>query len=83
MHLKIIEKNTVCLLEKDALNLGFLTTKSIYQYYYAEVFKGEEGELILHNKRFYGELYGRIIKKMTRIKNFYMMHLYISLKMEA
>ena len=63
IHLKIIEKNTVCLLEKNALNLGFLTTKAIYQYYYAEVFKGEEGELMLHNKRFYGELYGRIIEK--------------------
>ena len=63
MHLKIIEKNTVCLLEKNALNLGFLTTKAIFHYYYAEVFKGEEGELMLHNKRFYGELYGKIIEK--------------------
>jgi len=63
MHLKIIEKNTICLLQKDSINYGFLITKTIYQYYYAEVFEGEEGELMLHNKRFYGELYGKIIEK--------------------
>ena len=28
-----------------------------------EIFEKEEGELILHNKRFYGELYGKIIEK--------------------
>ena len=63
MYFKIIEKNSVCLLEKNALNFGFLTTNTDYQYYYTEVFKGEEGELMLHNKRFYGELYGKIIEK--------------------
>ena len=63
MHLKIIEKNTICLLEKNSLNYGFLTTKTMYQYYYAEIFEEEEGELMLHNKRFYGELYGKIIEK--------------------
>ena len=63
MHLKIIEKNTICLLEKNILSFGFLTAKTTYQYYYAEVFEGEEGELMLHNKRFYGELYGKIIPK--------------------
>jgi hypothetical protein len=69
MHLKIIEKNTICLLEKNSLNYGFLTTKTIYQYYYAEIFKGEEGELMLHNKRFYGELYGKIIEKNEKNKD--------------
>ena len=69
MHLKIIEKNTICLLEKNALNFGFLTTNTTYQYYYAEIFKGEEGELMLHNKRFYGELYGKIIEKNKTNEN--------------
>ena len=63
IHFKIIEKNTVCLLEKNALNFGFLTTNTTYQYYYTEVFNGEEGELILHNKRFDGILNGIIIEK--------------------
>ena len=63
IHFKIIEKNTLCLLEKNALNFDFSTTNTTYQYYYTEVFNGEEGELILHNKRFYGELYGKIIEK--------------------
>ena len=63
IHLKIIEKNTICLLEKNALNFGFLTTNLNNQYYYMEIFEKEEGELILHNKRFYGELYGKIIEK--------------------
>ena len=68
IHLKIIEKDTICLLEKNSLNYGFLTTKTIFQYYYVEVFKGEEGELMLHNKRFYGELYGKIIEKNEKNK---------------
>ena len=63
IHFKIIEKNTVCLLEKNALNFGFLTTNTTYQYYYTEIFNGEEGELILHNKRFDGILNGIIIEK--------------------
>ena len=60
---KIIEKNTISLFEKDALTFGFLTSKTTFQYYYTEVFKGEEGELMLHNKRLYGILHGKIINK--------------------
>ena len=63
MHFRIIEKNTISLLEKDALTFGFLTSKTTYQYYYTQVFKGEEGELMLHNKLLYGILYGKIIQK--------------------
>ena len=63
IYFKVIEMNTVSLLEKNDLNFGFLTTQTTNQYYYTEVFKGEEGELMLHNKRFYGELYGKIIEK--------------------
>ena len=63
MHFRIIEKNTISLLEKDALTFGFLTSKTTYQYYYTQIFKGEEGELMLHNKLLYGILYGKIVQK--------------------
>ena len=70
IHFKIIEKNSICLLERNALNFGFLTTKTKNQYYYTEIFNEEEGELILHNKRFYGELYGKIIIKDETNKDY-------------
>ena len=54
MHFKIIEKDTISILHKYALNFGFLTTKTTYQYFYTEVFQGEEGELFLHLKRTFG-----------------------------
>ena len=63
MFFKIIEENNICLLTKNALNFGFITSKSTYQYYYTEILEGEEGELMLHNKRLYGELYAKLIIK--------------------
>ena len=63
MLFKIIEKDTISIIEKNALNFGFLTSNTNYQYYYTEVLQGEEGELILHNKRLYGVLYGKIVDK--------------------
>ena len=63
MFFKIIEENNTCLLTKNALNFGFITSKSTYQYYYTEILEGEEGELMLHNKRLYGLLYGKIMNK--------------------
>ena len=51
------------MLGKDALNYGFMTTRSIYQYFYMEVFKGEEGQIMLHSKRFYGQLIAKIVNK--------------------
>ena len=63
IFLKIIENNSSCLLEKNALNYGFLTSNTIYQYYYTEILKYEEGELMLHNKRQYGVLLAKIVKK--------------------
>ena len=63
MIFKIIEKDTKSIIEKNALNFGFITSDTTYQYYYTEVLKGEEGELILHNKRLYGVLYGKIVNK--------------------
>ena len=63
LNFKIIEKDTISFLEKNALNYGFLTSKTIHQYYYTEILQGEEGELMLHNKLLYGELYGKIVDK--------------------
>ena len=63
LRFKIMEKESVSLLKKDSLNFGFITSKTMYQYFYTEVFKGEEGELVLHKKRIYGLLYGKIVDK--------------------
>ena len=63
MHFKIIEKECISMIKKNSLNYGFITSKTIYQYYYMEIFKEEEGEIMLHNKRFYGELNVKIVEK--------------------
>ena len=63
MQFSLIEKDSISMLKKDALNYGFITSKNKYQYFYMEVFTGEEGELMLHNKRLYGELHAKIIHK--------------------
>ena len=60
---KLSASNSISILEKNKLNLGFTISKKVNQYYYLEVFKGEEGEVMLHNKRLYGELYGYIKSK--------------------
>ena len=70
MFLKIIEENTICLLEKNSLNYGFITSKTTHQYYYTEVLEGEEGELMLHNKRNYGILYAKIVDKSIEDKTY-------------
>ena len=69
LRFKLIENETISIIEKEALNFGFLTSKTNYQYYYTEVFEGEEGELMLHNKRLYGELYAKLIIKNETTKN--------------
>ena len=63
IHFKIIEKNTISLIKKNYLNFGFITSQLSYHYYYTEVLNGEEGELMLHNKRIYGTLYAKIVEK--------------------
>ena len=63
MFFKIIEKETITMLQKNALNYGFMTTGTKHQYFYTEVFKKEEGELMLHDKRFYGLLLAKIVSK--------------------
>ena len=75
MKFKIIEKDSISLLQKDALNPGFVTSKTTYQYFYTQVFEGEEGELMLHKKRTYGLLYGNIVDK-SNISDLYNASLY-------
>ena len=63
IYFKIVEDENLCLLDRNDLNFGFITSNSTYQYYYAEILKGEEGELMLHNKRLYGKLHAIITNK--------------------
>ena len=71
MYLKIIEEESISLLEENALNFGFITSKTTYQYYHTEVLEGEEGELMLHNKRNYGILHAKIVNKTDKENNTY------------
>jgi hypothetical protein len=66
LKFKIIENNTTSILQNNYLNYGFITSRTSYQYYYMEVFKGEEGEIILHNKIANGHLYAFIIQKKNK-----------------
>jgi len=52
-------------LQKNQLNLGFLPIGVDYYYYYMEVFKGEEGEIMLFNKQQSGILTLKIVQKPT------------------
>ena len=49
--------------QKNILNLEFIETKLPYQYFYMEVFKGEEGQIFLNNKKYEGFLIAKIIEK--------------------
>ena len=49
--------------QKNILNLGFIPANVSYQYYYMEVFNGEEGEIMLNNKRYNGILISKLIQK--------------------
>ena len=47
---KAIEKDSISMLEKNYLNKGFITSETSFQKYYMDIYKGEEGEIILYNK---------------------------------
>ena len=49
--------------QKNILNIGFIPSGIPKQYYYMEVFKGEEGKIILNNKKYYGTLKCKLIQK--------------------
>ena len=64
MIVKIIQNNSSPIyLQKNQLNLGFIPIEFDYYYYYMEIFKGEEGEIMLFNKRQNGILISKIIEK--------------------
>ena len=48
-------------LQNNILNYGFIPKNEIYQYYYMKVYKGQEGEIVLNNKRLNGKLISKII----------------------
>ena len=63
MFVKIIHNNSFPFnLERNQLNSGFISKNIDYYYYYMEVYKGEEGEIILFNKKQNGIL---IAKNVT------------------
>ena len=69
MKFLVSSKNSFILLEKNELNIHFTTSDNREQFNYMEVFKGEEGEIILDTKRKGGLLYAKIINR-TMEKNF-------------
>ena len=50
-------------LQKNILNLGFIPKNELCQYYYMKVYKGQEGEILLNNKRLNGMLISQIKNK--------------------
>ena len=68
MIVRIIQNNSSPIyLQKNQLNLGFIPNEIDYNYYYVEIFKREEGEIILFNKRQNGVLISKIIEKNNNI----------------
>ena len=65
---QIIEPNSIYALQKNNLNKGFIPSNYLYQYYYLQVFE-DEGEIILHNKRNIGKLFGVIKEGNTDLYN--------------
>ena len=65
MNIKVIKNknNSISVLEQNNLNFGFITSNIEYQYYYMEVFKDQEGEIMLHNKRQKGILFAYLVEK--------------------
>ena len=63
MIVKVSGNNPVFYLQKNILNLGFMPINNINQYYYMEVSKGEEGEIMLNDKIHKGNLLHKIIEK--------------------
>jgi len=68
MIVKVIHSNSSPFyLKKNQLNLGYIPIEIDYYYYYMEVFKGEEGEIMLFNKRQNGILISKFVEKNNNI----------------
>ena len=62
MIINIIQGNSTSIhLQKNQLNSGFIPKNIDYYYYYMDISKGEEGEIVLFNKRQNGILMSKII----------------------
>ena len=55
--------NELIYLQNNILHLGFIPTNISSLWYYMEVYEGEEGEIILNNKKYNGKLSSEIYKK--------------------
>jgi len=64
MIIKILGTNSSSFyLQNNILNLGFIHKNQSRQYYYMKVYKGQEGEIVLNNKRLNGVLISKIINQ--------------------
>ena len=66
---KAIDKDSISMLEKNYINKGFITSETSFQKYYMDIYKGEEGEIILYNKGNKGKLSGTILAKEDSFLN--------------
>ena len=57
------DNSTFYYLQRNFLNLEFISSDLEAQYYYMEVYKNEEGEIILHDKRENGKLASKIFNQ--------------------
>ena len=69
MIVKIIQSNlSPFYLKRDQLNFGYIPIEVDHYYYYMEISKGEEGEIMLFSQRQNGILISKIIKKKNEEK---------------
>ena len=69
MIVKVSGNSLPFYLQKNNLNLGFMPINTSHHFYYMEVFKGEEGEIMLYNKIHNGYLSFEIINKNKVTEN--------------
>ena len=67
MNVKVIKKTSISILEQNNLNYGFITSNIEYQYYFMDIFKDQEGEIMILNKRQEGILIANLIEKSKEI----------------
>ena len=76
MIVKIYQGNTSPFyLQRNQLNLGFIRKNIDNYYYYMEIFKGEEGEIMIFNKKKNGVLLSNITKISVDGLNYIMLNI--------
>ena len=72
MIIKVISNYiTPFYLQRNIINLGFMPHDSPEQYFYMEIFEGEEGQITLFNKKLNGKLSLNVVNKNDFDDNFY------------